>query len=248
MVTLYTTIRLKDDVVASISVLDNYSSRNKIFVGDDARSILVKVRFMNSEDRQFIIVSNNIASGFILDMKQSIVDCNQRSDLFQEMTSFQFCEYLRDMIARMFEVESDSGRLRNADDVKDYFGVKHKRASYKINWRSSDQPLPIVKESWQNTNRKKHSFIHSILKRKDLKWLNFSTYNDSLCRSMTVADDEILLIRYDRRSSTNGSSTSVSFSKYREIDEVQSIVAKEILAHVGSFIAEEKKYISKEWL
>lgn len=248
MVTLYTTIRLKDDVVASISVLDNYSSRNKIFVGDDARSILVKVRFLNSEDRQFIIVSNNITSGFIFDMKQSIDDCNQRSDLFQEMTSFQFCEYLRDMLARMFKVESDSNRLRNADEVKDYFGVKHERAGYKINWRSSNQPLSIVKESWQNTNPKKHSFIHSILKRKDLKWLNFSTCSDSLCRSMTVADDEILLLRYDRRSSTNGSSTSVSFSRYHDIDEVQSIVAKEILAHVGPFAAEEKKYISKEWL
>lgn len=248
MVTLYTTIRLKDDVVASISVLDNYSSCNKIFVGDDDRRILVKVRFMNSEDRQFIIVSDNITSGFIFDMKQSIDDCNQGSDLFQEMTSFQFCEYLRDMLTRMFKVESDFNRLRNADEVKDYFGVKHERASYKINWRSSDQPLSIVKESWQNTNSKKHSFIHSILKRKDLKWLNFSTSNESLCRSMTVADDEILLIRYDRRSSTNGSSTSVSFSRYHDIDEVQSIVAKEILAHVGPFTAEEKKYISKEWL
>ena len=162
MVTLYTTIRLKDDVVASISVLDNYSSRNKIFCRDDARSILVKVRFMDSEDRQFIVVSDNITSGFILDMKQSIDDCNQGSDLFQEMTSFQFCEYLRDMLARMFKVESDSGRLRNADEVKDYFGVKHKRASYKINWRSSDQPLPIVKESWQNSNPKKHSAIRYV--------------------------------------------------------------------------------------
>ena len=65
---------------------------------------------------------------------------------------------------------------------------------------------------------------------------------------MTAADDEILLIRYDRRSSANGSSTSVSFSRYHDIDEVQSIVAKEIIAHVGPFTAEEKKYISKEWL
>lgn len=88
MVTLYTTIRLKDDVVASISVLDNYSSCNKIFVGDDARRILVKVRFMNSEDRQFIIVSDNITSGFIFDMKQSIDDCNQGSRFISRNDEF----------------------------------------------------------------------------------------------------------------------------------------------------------------
>lgn len=248
MVTLYTTIKLKDDAVASISVLDDYSSRNKIFVGDDARSILVKVRFMNSEDLQFIIVSNDITNDLIFDMKQSIDDCNQKSNLFQEMTSFQFCEYLRDMLARALKVESNSDRLRNADEVKDYFGVKHKRSNYKINWKPSDQPLSIVKESWQNANPKKHSFIRSILERNDLKWLNFSTHNDSLCRSMTVADDEILLIRYDRRSSTNSSSTSVSFSRYQDLDEVQSIVAKEIIEHVGPFTAAEKNYTIKEWI
>ena len=250
MTALGSAIKLKDDVVDCISIIKNYEDlkKSKMFIGDITRSILVKIKFMNSEDRRFVVVSDNVTDEMLDCIKQSIEDYKERSTLFKEMTNFQFCEHVRDMLARAFMIESEFDYLRNADQVEEYFDVKIEKSRYRINWKPSDQPLPIVKESWQNTNPKKHSFIRSILERKDLKWLNFSTHNDSLCRSITVADDEILLIRYDRRSSTNSSSTSVSFSRYYDIDEVQSVVAKEIIEHVGPFTAEEKKYISKEWL
>lgn len=250
MAILDSAIKIKNDVVEYISVMKIYKEQNKCktIINDTTRDILVEIKFINSGDRRFVVISDNDTDEMLEKIKQFINGCKMRSSIYEEMTNFQFCEYIRHTLERTFKVESEFDYLRSSEEVKEYFDMKVKRSRYRINWKPSDQPLSIVKESWQNTNPKKHSFIRSILKRKDLKWLNFSTYSDSLCRSMTVADDEILLIRYDRRSSTNGSSTSVSFSRYHDIDEVQSIVAKEIIEHVGPFTAEEKKYIFKEWV
>lgn len=250
MTILDSAIKIKNDVVEYISVMKNCEEQNKCktCVDDAARSILIKIKFTNSEDRRFVITRDNITDEMLEDIRHALNTYKMRPSICEEMTSHQFCDHVRDMLARAFKVESEFDYLRSSDDAKEYFDMKVKRSRYRINWKPNDRPLQIIKESWENSNSKKHSFIKSILSREDLKWLNFSTKTSSMSRSVTVANDKILLLRYDRNSSTNSSNVSVSFSRYADLDELQLDVAKEILAHVGSFTAEEKKYISKEWL
>lgn len=129
MAILGSAIKLKDDIVYCISVMKNYDNRSKrkLFIGDTTRSIFVKIKFMNSEDKRFVVVSDNITDEILADVKQSIEDYKERSTLFEEMTNFQFCEHVREMLARAFMIESEIDYLRNTDQIREYFGLVHKK-------------------------------------------------------------------------------------------------------------------------
>ena len=82
MAILGSAIKIKDDIVACISVMKNYDDRNKrkLFIGDATRSIFVKIKFMNSEDKRFVVVSDNITDEILADVKQSIEDYKNGRD------------------------------------------------------------------------------------------------------------------------------------------------------------------------
>lgn len=146
-------IKTKNDVVACISVIKNYEDRNKrkIFIGNSTRSIFVKIKFMNSEDHRFVVVSDNITDEMLENIKRSINDYKERSTLFEEMSNFQFCEHIRAMLAHAFMIESEFDYLRNTDQIREYFGLVHKKSSWKINWKPSDEPLQIIKDTVDKT-------------------------------------------------------------------------------------------------
>lgn len=169
-------IKTKDDVVACISVIKNYEDQNKrkIFIGNSTRSIFVKIKFMNSEDHRFVVVSDNITDEMLENIKQSISDYKERSTLFEEMSNFQFCEHIRNMLAHAFMIESEFDYLRNTDQIREYFGLVHKKSSWKINWKPSDEPLQIIKDTVDKTFYKDgylmylDDFIEDVMKENGL--------------------------------------------------------------------------------
>ena len=244
MANLGTSIKLKDDAVAWISVLDNYSKNNKVFIVNDTRSILVKIKFMNSEAQRFVVVSDNITNDRLKDIKQSIEDYKSRSTLFEEMTRFQFCEHLRDMLAHAFMIESEFDYLRNTDQIREYFGLVHKKSSWKINWKPSDEPLQIIKDTVDKTFIVQLRDIESILDADNLRWLNFSTKDGSVARSMTVINDKILLLSSDASRIINTRLTFVD-THYSNFDEIQNVLAQYLIDRFGMQEALDENYIAR---
>lgn len=244
MAILGSAIKLKDDVVACISVLDNYDKRNKVFIGEDTRSIFVKIRFMNSDAHRFVVVSKNITNSKLEDIKQTIEDYKERSTLFEEMTSFQFYEYLRDMLARAFMIESEFDYLRNTDQIREYFGLVHKKSSWRINWKPSDKPLQIIKDTVDKTFTVQLRDIESILNADNLRWLNFSSKDGSVARSMTVINDKILLLSSDASRIINTRLTFVD-THYSNFDEIQNVLAQYLIDRFGMQEALGESYITK---
>ena len=239
-------IKTKDDVVACISVIKNYKDRNKrkIFIGNSTRSIFVKIKFMNSEDHRFVVVSDNLTDEMLENIKRSINDYKERSTLFEEMSNFQFCEHIRNMLAHAFMIESEFDYLRNTDQIREYFGLVHKKSRWKINWKPSDEPLQIIKDTVDKTFTVQLRDIESILDADNLKWLNFSTKDGSVARSMTVINDKILLLSSDASRIINTRLTFVD-THYSNFDEIQNVLAQYLIDRFGMQEALDENYIAR---
>lgn len=239
-------IKTKNDVVACISVIKNYEDRNKrkIFIGNSTRSIFVKIKFMNSEDHRFVVVSDNITDEMLENIKQSINDYKERSTLFEEMSNFQFCEHIRNMLAHAFMIESEFDYLRNTDQIREYFSLVHKKSSWKINWKPSDEPLQIIKDTVDKTFTVQLRDIESILDADNLRWLNFSTKDGSVARSMTVINDKILLLSSDASRIINTRLTFVD-THYSNFDEIQNVLAQYLIDRFGMQEALDENYIAR---
>lgn len=245
MATLGTAIKIKNDVVAWISVLDNYNNRNKIFIGDETRSIFVKIKFMNSEAHRFVVVSDKITNEILEEIKQSIEDYKSRSTLFEEMTRFQFCDYIRDMLARAFMIESEFDYLRNTDQIREYFGLDHRKSHWRINWKPSNAPLQIIKDTADKTFTFQSEKIESILGAKNLKWLNFSTKDRSVARSLTVINGKILMLASDHHSLIGDDRISYLFTCYSDFDKLQDDLAQYLINRFGMQEALGESYIAR---
>lgn len=246
MAILGSAIKIKDDIVACISVMKNYDDRSKrkLFIGDTTRSIFVKIKFMNSEDKRFVVVSDNITDEILADVKQSIEDYKERSTLFEEMSRFQFCEHVRDMLARAFMIESEFDYLRNTDQIREYFDLVHKKSSWRINWKPSNKPLQIIKDTVDTTFTVQSRDIESILNADDLKWLNFSTKDGSVARSMTVINDKILLLSSDASRIINTRLTFID-THYSNFDEIQNVLAQYLIDRFGMQESLDESYIAR---
>ena len=169
-------------------------------------------------------------------------------DLLAQKTAIQTLSFMETIVREIFldedeEKEETRTEFKNVNDIKDYFETEKFKDKYEIAWEPANQAL----QYFVDRRRKiisSHKDAIDVLDMKDLKWLNLRIRHNkhSFYRSITFYNNHIYVFINDIISNIEMRPAALVEESF---DEVQRMIAEEIVPKLKEFDVDASKYVRK---
>ena len=191
-------IRLSDAIAFKLDTEKESQIELSLINEDTVQMTLVS---KSRRDEIFRMPNENVTDNRV---KRFIKEISQFEDLIKDMSNQNVSEFLRRLSIKIFQIEKNDIRLKDAKSLDEYFDFGESIA-YSIDWKESNYPVAEVINVFNEIPRSSKllkSFEGKILlqwmtdQMSDHKWMNISVEKDYLAihASISLFSDKIICV------------------------------------------------------